>query len=46
MKMTAQDLAKLLPHGEALDIVGRDHMKSVGDPTYKRAVVEFLARRS
>lgn len=42
----AQDLAKLLPHGEALDIVGRDHMKSVGDPTYKRAVVEFLARRS
>jgi pimeloyl-ACP methyl ester carboxylesterase len=42
----AADLAKLLPRGEALDIVGRDHMKSVGDPTYKRAVVDFLSRRS
>ena len=41
----AGELAALIPHGEALAIVGRDHMKSVGDPTYKRGVVEFLARR-
>lgn len=41
----ASDLAALLPAGEALDIVGRDHMKSVGDPVYKRGVVDFLERR-
>jgi len=38
-------LAELLPNGESLDIVGRDHMKSVGDPSFKRAVVDFLERR-
>jgi len=42
----AADLAQYFPNGEALDIPGRDHMKSVGDAVYKRGVVEFLARRS
>ena len=42
----ASDLAKLIPQGEALEIVGRDHMKSVGDPTYKAGVIDFLGRRS
>jgi len=37
-----QPLAALLPRGEALAIPGRDHMLSVGDKVYKKAVVEFL----
>lgn len=41
----AGELASMIPDGEAFDIVGRDHMKSVGDATFKRAVVDFLARR-
>ena len=41
----AGPLAELLPKGEAFDIDGRDHMKSVGDRTYKDAVVDFLSRR-
>jgi pimeloyl-ACP methyl ester carboxylesterase len=41
----AGDLAKLLPRGEAFVIEGRDHMKAVGDRSYKTAVMDFLARR-
>ncbi|PYE89674.1 alpha/beta fold hydrolase [Phyllobacterium leguminum] len=37
------ELAALLPHGQALDIPGRDHMLAVGDKVFKRAVLEFLA---
>ncbi len=40
----AHELAKLLIHGEALDIVGRDHNLAVGDKAFKAAVVEFLNR--
>ncbi|AQS41712.1 MAG: Hydrolase or acyltransferase [Candidatus Tokpelaia hoelldobleri] len=39
-----QPLVALLPQGEALVIPGRDHMLSVGDKVYKKAVVEFLQR--
>jgi pimeloyl-ACP methyl ester carboxylesterase len=39
------ELADLIPGAEVLDIKGRDHMKAVGDPVYKRGVVDFLARR-
>lgn len=35
-------LAKLMPHGEAFAIEGRDHMLSVGDRTFKKRVLEFL----
>ncbi len=42
---SAADLAKLIPGAEAFVIEGRDHMKAVGDRTYKDAVAEFLARR-
>ena len=42
----AEDLAKLIPGGEALVLKGRDHMKAVGDATFKRGVVEFLGARS
>lgn len=41
----AADLAKLIPGAEAFVIEGRDHMKAVGDRTYKEAVSAFLARR-
>jgi pimeloyl-ACP methyl ester carboxylesterase len=39
------ELAKLIPHGLALDIPGRDHMLAVGDKVYKNGVVEFLKQR-
>jgi pimeloyl-ACP methyl ester carboxylesterase len=39
------ELAKLIPHGLALDIPGRDHMLAVGDRVYKSGVIEFLKER-
>ena len=41
----AADLAALIPGAQALDITGRDHMKAVGDKTYKEGVSKFLRRR-
>ncbi len=38
-------LAALIPGAEALEITGRDHMKSVGDRLYKQGVLDFLAKR-
>jgi len=38
-------LAALVPGAQALVIPGRDHMLAVGDPVFKAAVLEFLARR-
>jgi len=43
---SAHDLAALLPHGQALDIPGRDHMLSVGDRVFKAGVLEFLTAQS
>jgi len=40
---SAQDLARLLPQGRALDIPGRDHMLAVGDRVFKQGVLAFLA---
>ena len=37
-----EPLAALLPHGEAFAIERRDHMRSVGDKTFKQRVLEFL----
>ncbi len=42
---TADALAALIPGAEAHVIVGRDHMKAVGDRSYKEAVSAFLAKR-
>ena len=42
---SAQELAALLPHGQALDIPGRDHMLAVGDRVFKQGVLDFLAQR-
>jgi pimeloyl-ACP methyl ester carboxylesterase len=39
-------LAALIPSAEVLDIPGRDHMRSVGDPAFKQGVIDFLARRA
>jgi pimeloyl-ACP methyl ester carboxylesterase len=38
-------LAAMFPAGQALDIVGRDHNRAVGDPIYKKGVLKFLAQR-
>ncbi|HWK33455.1 MAG TPA: alpha/beta hydrolase [Hyphomicrobium sp.] len=37
------ELAALIPGGKAVQLAGRDHMKAVGDRTFKAAVLEFLA---
>ena len=42
----AEKLAALIPGAEAFEIKGRDHMKAVGDRSYKAAVVDFLGRHS
>lgn len=42
---SATKLAEIIPGAEALEITGRDHMKAVGDPVYKRGVSAFLERR-
>lgn len=38
----AQELADLMPNGQAVDIPDRDHMLAVGDKVYKEAVLAFL----
>lgn len=35
------ELAELFPNGRAIDIPGRDHMLSVGDRVFKKAVLDF-----
>lgn len=41
---SAEDLAMLMPHAEALDIPNRDHMLAVGDRVFKKAALEFLGK--
>jgi pimeloyl-ACP methyl ester carboxylesterase len=43
---SAQELAKLIPGAEALDIPDRDHMLAVGDRVYKARVLDFLNQRA
>jgi pimeloyl-ACP methyl ester carboxylesterase len=38
-------LAALIPGARALSIPGRDHMLAVGDPLFKSAVLDFLAKQ-
>ena len=40
---SAGELAAMLPHGQSLEISGRDHMLAVGDKAFKAAVLAFLA---
>jgi len=44
MAGSPEDLARLLPHGEAVVIPKRDHMRSTGDAEFKKAALAFLAR--
>ncbi|MEO1709430.1 MAG: alpha/beta hydrolase [Pseudomonadota bacterium] len=37
------ELAAIIPTARAFEIVGRDHMKAVGDQSYKDEVLAFLA---
>ncbi len=41
---SVERLAAPFPKGEAATIPRRDHMRTVGDPGYKQAVLEFLQR--
>jgi pimeloyl-ACP methyl ester carboxylesterase len=43
---SATALAELIPGAEAFVIEGREHMKAVGDRSFKGAVLDFLARNS
>ena len=42
---SATELAALIPGAQALEIAGRDHMRAVGDASYKRGVEAFLKSR-
>jgi len=42
----ASALAAKLQHAEAVTIERRDHMRATGDPQFKRAALEFLARHA
>jgi pimeloyl-ACP methyl ester carboxylesterase len=41
---SAERLAAPFPNGEAVTIPRRDHMRTVGDPAYKQAVLAFLQK--
>ena len=43
---SASALAALIPGAEALEIKGRDHMKAVGDRSFKERVLAFLDGRA
>ena len=43
---SAGELAALIRGAEALEIKDRDHMKAVGDRSYKEGVIAFLRRRA
>jgi pimeloyl-ACP methyl ester carboxylesterase len=44
MAGSPDELARLLPHGEAFTIPRRDHMRATGDSTFKAAALAFLSR--
>ncbi|MEP0940976.1 MAG: alpha/beta hydrolase [Rhizobiaceae bacterium] len=41
---SAEELAQMMPQGEAFVIDGLDHMKATGAESYKQAALEFLER--
>jgi pimeloyl-ACP methyl ester carboxylesterase len=42
---SAEELGKVIPGAQVLDIPNRDHMRAVGDKVYKAGVLDFLSRR-
>jgi len=43
---SASGLADLIPGAQSFDIEGRDHMKAVGDKSFKEQVLAFLDKRA
>jgi pimeloyl-ACP methyl ester carboxylesterase len=43
---SAAALAELIPGAESFEIADRDHMKAVGDRSFKAAVLDFLRRHA
>ena len=43
---SASELAALIPGAEALELQGRDHMRAVGDRSYRLGVEDFLTRHA
>jgi pimeloyl-ACP methyl ester carboxylesterase len=43
---SAADLAAIIPGARAVELAGRDHMKTVGDKGFKQAVLDFLAAQT
>jgi hypothetical protein len=42
---SGEELAELIPGAKFVSLADRDHMKTVGDLNFKKAVVEFLKER-
>src|SRR3954469_22131453 len=42
---SADELGKIIPGSQVLNIPNRDHMRTVGDKVYKAGVLEFLSHR-
>jgi pimeloyl-ACP methyl ester carboxylesterase len=42
---SGDDLAKIIPGAKFLSLPDRDHMRAVGEPKFKQAVIEFLKER-
>jgi pimeloyl-ACP methyl ester carboxylesterase len=43
---SADELGKIIPGSQVLNIPNRDHMRTVGDKVYKTGVLEFLSHRN
>jgi pimeloyl-ACP methyl ester carboxylesterase len=42
---SADELGKIIPGSQVVNIPNRDHMRAVGDKVYKSGVLDFLAKR-
>lgn len=42
---SGQELSALIPHSKFVSLDGKDHMRTVGDAGFKKAVIEFLKER-
>ncbi|MBK8008106.1 MAG: alpha/beta fold hydrolase [Rhizobiales bacterium] len=42
---SGEELAELIPNSKLVSLDGKDHMRTVGDPGFKRAVIGFLKER-
>lgn len=43
---SGEELAELIPNSKFVSLEGKDHMRTVGDLGFKKAVIEFLQERS